>query len=569
MSAEKLTVPQEQKTRIPVIGVFATGDPRIDSDSRKRCQNIIRSIADQLSGRINLPGGAPVQVVYSDILVDGERQADTVAWQFIDAGVNVLIGVPDTWAFPQLTVFSLYSHFPQDTPLNLTCGNSAPKPGVVFTHAVSGAMAQSGKLMHIIVGKWEDSGLEPEIDQSTIDELINWSYATVTRQYLKGKRVVVFGHDSMGMETALPHVLATRETYGIEITRLDMKLLADMLQKKSYDADELGRLKEWLYRHAGERIQAETEKEKEDLEMSLALYLIVRDLLNDLGAVGGGFMSQLEWGSDFRGIPLPTADIMESLFNSTFDHNGPKAPIPFATEADTQALLTMLFMTTLSGGNPPLFMDFRKVWEKEEVEKLAGELKLNLDDNARWLKNGFVDGNNSGSASFDWAGLPGTTADELMKRISFPRVNNEYFPGGGVSVQFLSPGGIQGIAARLAYSLTAGLFSMVWDEAESVELPNKLAEKVMHLSDYTWPHTFLTPKHATMFEYKHYMPANHLHMTWGLPVSRLQYWMDLTNTLSATPWKDMEYGREGIDRPMPLLYVLNGGENETKLRRCK
>jgi L-fucose isomerase len=48
---------------------------------------------------------------------------------------------------------------------------------------------------------------------------------------------------------------------------------------------------------------------------------------------------------------------MESLFNSTFDHNGPKAAMPYATEADSQALLTMLFMTWLSGGNPPLFMD--------------------------------------------------------------------------------------------------------------------------------------------------------------------------------------------------------------------
>ena len=92
------------------------------------------------------------------------------------------------------------------------------------------------------------------------------------------------------------------------------------------------------------------------------MYLIMRDLLTDLNAVGGGFMNQLEWGSDPRGIPLPICDLAESLLNSTFDHRGPKAAVPFATEADTQGLLTMLFTTWLSGGNPPLFMDFRKVW---------------------------------------------------------------------------------------------------------------------------------------------------------------------------------------------------------------
>ena len=40
--------------------------------------------------------------------------------------------------------------------------------------------------------------------------------------------------------------------------------------------------------------------------------------MKELNAVGGGFMSQLEWGSDSEEF-LSVADIMESLFNSTFD----------------------------------------------------------------------------------------------------------------------------------------------------------------------------------------------------------------------------------------------------------
>ena len=75
-------------------------------------------------------------------------------------------------------------------------------------------------------------------------------------------------------------------------------------------------------------------------------------LMTELNAVGGGFMSQLEWGSDLRGSPLPVADCMESLFNSTFDHNGSKPPLPYATEADAQGLLTMLFMTWLGSLGP-------------------------------------------------------------------------------------------------------------------------------------------------------------------------------------------------------------------------
>jgi L-fucose/D-arabinose isomerase len=451
-------------------------------------------------------------------------------------------------------------------PINLTSGNSASKPGVVYTHAVSGALAQYGRLLHINVGKWDESGDDPEISDGTMISLIDWCYAAVTFSYLKGKRVVVFGHDSMGMETALAHILETRNQFKLEITRLDMKLLADMLNKESYDKNELLKLKAWLFDHARDRIEINNSVEEDNFNKSLALYLIVRDLIGGLGGLGGGFMSQLEWGSDLRGIPLPTADIMESLFNSTFDHNGPKSVIPFATEADTQALLTMLFFTYLSGGNPPLFMDFRKVWESYEIKELAKKINIEIPANSEWFKKGFVDGNNSGSSSFNWAAKPGSDEGEIMKNISFPQVDKNYFPGGGNSVQFLSPGGIEGLAGRLAYSTLNGMFSMVWDEASTVSLPGPLAEAVIRATDYTWPHTLLMPKHANMFEYKHYAPANHLHMTWGLPVARLQYWMDMANVLSVTPWKNMEYGRAGTDRPTPLLYILNGGEKEAKVK---
>ena len=294
--------------------------------------------------------------------------------------------------------------------------------------------------------------------------------------------------------------------------------------------------------------------------------MIVRDLMKDLNAVGGGFMSQLEWGSDARGIPQPVADIMESLFNSTFDHNGPKAVIPYATEADVQALLTQLFMTWLSGGNPPLFMDFRKVWEPAEISSFAEARGVALAGDTQWEKRGFVDGVNSGSASFDWAAMPGTDPKEILGKITFPKAV-DYFSYLGNSTHFISPGGIEGIAARLAYSSLTGMFSMVWDEAETVSLPEELAEAVCQAANPTWPHTFVMPKHATMTEYKHYAPANHFHMTWHLKRTRLQFWMDMANVLSVTPWAARPAFDEGEDRPLPLLYVINGGEDQAKLMR--
>ena len=546
--------------KTPVIGVFSPCDPRIDAASRRRAQNIIAMVADTISGQVVLPDKTPVPVVYSNVLIDSEAQADVVAQQFRKAGVDILVCAPDTWAFPQLTTISLLQQFPKDTPINITCGNSGPKPGVVYAHALAGAISQYGKMVHLNVGNWADTGMNPVMTPSTATVLIDWCYAAVTAMALKGRRVMVFGHDSMGMETALAHILPTRNTFGLEITRLDMKLLADMLKKEAYDKKELVKLRKWINRHIGKRLELKIDADSERFDTSLAMYLINRDLMADLNAVGGGFMSQLEWGSDTRGLPLPVADAMESMFNSTFDHNGRKAPQPYATEADVQGLLTMLFMTYLSGGNPPLFMDFRKVWEGWEIKALAEKVGVKVNPKADYIQKGLVDGDNSGSASFDWAGKPGTSMTQLMKGISMPLADEGYFPGGGNSVTFMTPAGINGIAGRMAYSSLNDTFSLIWDEAYSTSVPEKLGKAMCDLTTPTWPHTFVVPKYASMLEYKQYAPANHFHMTWDLPVSRLQYWMDLTGVISATPWAGRPSFVEGTDRPLPLIYHLNGGQ---------
>jgi len=106
---------------------------------------------------------------------------------------------------------------------------------------------------------------------------------------------------------------------------------------------------------------------------------------------------------------------------------------------------------------------------------------------------------------------------------------------------------------------------MLWDEAHTTEVPAKLAKAMCELTTPIWPHTFVVPKYASMVEYKQYPPANHFHMTWDLPVGRLQHWMDLTAVLSVTPWAARPKFIEGLDRPQPLIHLINGGEDAFKL----
>ena len=49
--------------KVPVIGVFATSDPRVDQASRTRCQNIAKMAADIISGSVVMPDKTAVPVV--------------------------------------------------------------------------------------------------------------------------------------------------------------------------------------------------------------------------------------------------------------------------------------------------------------------------------------------------------------------------------------------------------------------------------------------------------------------------------------------------------------------------
>jgi len=570
---------KKRNLSVKTLGIFVPCDPRIDKEARRRAYNIGTMTARLLAERLRLPDGSSPNVFYGSHLVDSERTADTAARELKEAGVEALFIVPDTWFFPGKSAMALTAHFPPSLPIACVGGNNAPKPGVVGIDALVGAYAQTGRLCPMVIGTMPETGLNPEFDAKTKDEITDLAYAVLATVALRGKRYLAVDTDSMQMETALNHVHAARRFFGLESTRESMKIFADMLHKKGgYDGDELKALRDWVINvkfknrifnnteeiaarglaiYTAGRIKppALTAEDKNKLDEGLALYLILRNAMRDVNAVGGGWTNQLSWGSDRRGIPLSTADIAESLFNSSEDHTGPKAVVPFATENDIQGLLTMLTYCYLSGGKPTLFMDFRKVYEPWEIEKMAKELGLDLSahKNEPWLRRGFIDGNNSGSASLDYA-----EKHFLFKAVAY------YFPGLGFSVGFVSPKGIRGQAGRLAYSDLSGMMTMVQDEAESQKLPPALAERVCHASDYSWPHTFLTFDHIPPSYAKTGLPANHFHMVTHLPRRRWQHFSDY-NLILNYRWENTAEYTEGLDRPQPMLWRLNGGETAAKM----
>ena len=46
----------------------------------------------------------------------------------------------------------------------------------------------------------------------------------------------------------------------------------------------------------------------------------------------------------------------------------------------------------------------------------------------------------------------------------------------------------------MAYSSLSGMFSLIWDEAETTEVPDELGKAMCNLTNPTWPHTFVVPE---------------------------------------------------------------------------
>lgn len=98
-TATRLQEINMRKPAVITFGVCAAGDPRIDQASRERAGNIVHTIAETIAAHVHMPDGRPVNVVWTPMLIDGETQADLVAQQFTEAGVNAIVCAPDPGPF--------------------------------------------------------------------------------------------------------------------------------------------------------------------------------------------------------------------------------------------------------------------------------------------------------------------------------------------------------------------------------------------------------------------------------------------------------------------------------------
>ena len=283
-----------------------------------------------------------------------------------------------------------------------------------------------------------------------------------------------------------------------------------------------------------------TRKQKDsDWEFVVKMTIIMRDLmfgnskLWDMGyeeeamghnAIVGGFQGQRQW-TDF----LPNGDFSEAILNSSFDWNGKRAPIPFATEDDHLNGISMLFGYLLTN-RAQIFSDVRTYWSPEAIERVSGWKPDGL------LADGAIHLINSGSTTLDGTGqqegenglpvmkpywkITDKEVDKMLQATTWYPASLEYFRGNGYSSNFLTRSGMPVTMCRL--NLVKGLGPVLQiAEGWTATFPDHVFDIINKRTDKTWPSTFFVPRvtgeghFKNVYSVMNYWGANHGAISYG------------------------------------------------------
>lgn len=189
----------------------------------------------------------------------------------------------------------------------------------------------------------------------TVEEkLLRWARAAVAVMQMRGKSYLAIGSVSMGIAGSTVNPDFFQEYLGMRNEYVDCSEIQRRIELGIYDKGEFAKAKEWVEKncksHEGKDLNPEhlcypREKLDEVWDYVTKMAMIFRDLmygnpeLTRMGfeeeaaghnAITGGFQGQRQW-TDFK----PDGDFAEALLNSSFDWNGIREPITFATEDDS------------------------------------------------------------------------------------------------------------------------------------------------------------------------------------------------------------------------------------------
>jgi L-fucose isomerase len=528
---------------LPKIGIRPTIDGRrkgVRESLEKQVMVMAQNAAKFLAANLRYPNGWPVECVIADSCIGGVAEAAACAAKFQREGVGVSLTVTPCWCYGSETM-----DMDPLIPKAVWGFNGTERPGAVYLAAVLAGHNQKGLPAFGIYGRDVQDAGDMDIPLDVQDKLLRFARAGLAVAIMRGKSYLSLGGVSMGIAGSIVDQPFFEDYLGLRVECVDMTEFIRRIEEKIYDEREFKRAYAWTRANCPEgkdwnppELQHDRARKDWEWEMVVKMTMIARDLMQgnprlaELGfgeealghnAIVGGFQGQRQWTDHY-----PNGDFMEAILNSSFDWNGLRPPVVFATENDALNGAGMLLGCLLTN-TAQIFADVRTYWSPEAVKRVTGA-KLTGK-----CENGVLHLINSGAATLDGTGqqerdgkpamkpfweITKAEVAECLKVTSWPAAIYEYFSGGGFSSLYLSRGGMPLTMCRV--SLVKGLGpALQIAEGWSVDLPAKVRQTLDERTNPTWPTTWFVPNltgqgaFRDIYTVMNHWSANHGSISYG------------------------------------------------------
>lgn len=456
--------------------------------------------------------GTPIECVVSPCTIGGGAEAAKCADYFATQNVCATLSVTPCWCYGSETM--------DLDPLTVKAVwgfNGTERPGAVYLAAAMAAHAQRGLPAFSIYGHDVQDADDNTIPANVAEKILRFARCAAAVGQMRNKAYVGIGAVAMGIAGSNCDAQFLQEYLGIRAEWVDMSEVLRRYQLDIYDQEEFEKAYAWTRAHCKEGFDKNANphdraRKEYEWDFVVKMTLICRDILlgneklNGIGrheealgrnAILGGFQGQRMW-TDF----MPNGDFTEAILNSSFDWNGKKEPITFATENDGLNGLAMLFGKLLTG-TASVFADVRTYWSPEAVKRVTGKTPEGP------AAGGFIHLINSGAAALDATGLcKDETGRNLIKKwwdvtdedieamttaTDWCPADLGYFRGGGFSSHFKTQAEMPVTMIRV--NLIKGVGPVLQlAEGYTVTLPDEIHSVLDQRTDPTWPTTWFVPR---------------------------------------------------------------------------
>ena len=540
----------------PVIGIRPIVDGRqgpmmLRESLEEQVHDMAVAAKKLFEENIRYNDGTPVKVVIASHSIGRVPESAMCAEEFKKAGVSITLSVTPCWCYGSETM---------DTdPMTIKAVwgfNGTERPGAVYLASVLATYAQKGLPAFGIYGhEVQDKDMVKEIPEDVKEKLLRFARAAVAAKTMQGKSYLQIGSQCMGIGGSIINQDFMEEYLGMRVESVDEVEILRRMEEGIYNNDEYQAALKWTKQHCKEgrddnpdfvdflgkktKIKFSPEEKAKQWEFTIKMYCIIKDLMrgNDklpeqfkeekLGhnALAAGFQGQRQWTDHW-----PNCDYPEAILNSSFDYEGKKAPLTFATENDVLNGVSMMFMSLLTG-RAQIFADVRTYWSNESVKRVTG---YELEGKAKENK-GIIHLLNSGAACLDacgecldkdgnptmkqWWDVTDEDIVKMTKACVWCEAGFDNFRGGGFSSHYTTRKEMPMTMIRL--NLVKGLGPVMQIvEGWSVELPQKVSDELMERTNPTWPCTWFTPRLTSKGAFK---SAYDVMNNWGANHGAISY----------------------------------------------